>query len=521
MRELELTASEEIELLVKARYPIIYIVSHEEKRVLVELQKIASRVSIGLFKWTQSKGIVDVQGRDVGDGTNDPDLAMDYVLKQDVSGLFVFLDFHCFISPAREMAARFIRKLRDVANTLPDSPRMKSLLLLSPVLEIPLEIEKDIAVVDFPLPGLKEFAEMLKDIEQKIRKRNELKIAFSPEGREEFLRAALGLTLAEAENAFAKALIEDSKLDDDDVVRILKEKEQLIKKSGMLEYISPDQSKKIGGLENLKEWFQERSEGFSERAREFHLPQPRGVLLIGVPGCGKSLCANVLASQWKKPLLRFDVGRAFGKYVGESETNMRRAIKTAESLAPCILWIDEIEKEFGGASGDLDSGTSARVFASFLTWMQEKKSAVFVLATANNIKRLPAEFLRKGRFDEVFFVDLPFDDERKEIFQIHILNRRRNPDGFDLDLLAKESEGYSGAEIEEAIISTLYRVFKLDREPKTEDILQVLKDTVPLSEMMKEQIQNMRSWAKQRARYASRRGRTEKGEIIDRWTTMG
>ena len=288
MKEQERTASEEIELLLKARYPIVYIVSHEEKRVLTELQKITSRISMGLFRWTQSKGIVDLEGRDVGEGTTDPDLALDYVLKPDVSGLFVFLDFHCFISPTLQMAARFVRKLRDVANSLPDSPRVKSLVLLSPVLEIPLELEKEIAVVDFPLPGLKEFDEMLKEIEGKIRKRDELKIAFSPAGREEFLRAALGLTLSEAENAFAKALIEDSKLDDDDVVRILTEKEQLIKKSGMLEYISPDSSKKVGGLENLKEWFRERSEGFSERAREFHLPQPRGVLLIGVPGCGKT-----------------------------------------------------------------------------------------------------------------------------------------------------------------------------------------------------------------------------------------
>jgi len=522
MKEQERTPSEEIELLVKARYPIIYIVSHEEKRVLEELERIASNIGMKLFKWTQSKGIIDLEEQTVGEETIDPDLALDHVLTSKTNGLFVFLDFHSLISPIREMAPRFIRRLRDIANTLPDSPYTKSLILLSPVLEIPLELEKEIAVVDFPLPTLEELDDMLKEIEERIKSRSEFKIDLTPEDREELLKAALGLTLSEAENAFAKVLIEDLKLSREDIVKILKEKEQLIKKSGILEYITPDESTNaIGGLEALKQWFSERAEGFSEKAREFPLPPPRGVLLIGVPGCGKSLCAKVIAHEWKKPLLRFDVGRAFGKYVGESEANIRRAIKTAESLAPCILWIDEIEKEFGGVSGEGDSGTSARVFASFLTWMQEKKSPVFVLATANNINRLPPEFLRKGRFDEIFFVDLPFEDERKEIFRIHLSKRKRNPDNFDLNLLVKESDGYSGAEIEEAIISALYGVFRLNRELTTEDILQALKETRPLSEVMKEQINDMRRWAKDRARYASLKGRTETGEIIDRWTKIG
>jgi hypothetical protein len=381
MREHERSPSEEIELLVKARYPIIYIVSYEEKRVLQEIERIASNTGTKLFKWTQSKGIIDLEERAVGEGTTDPDLALDYVLTSKTNRLFVFLDFHSFISPYREMAPRFIRKLRDIANTLPDSHYTKSLILLSPTLEIPLELEKEVVVVDFPLPTMKELDDMLKEIEERIKSRPEFKIDLTTEDREELFKAALGLTLKEAENAFAKVLIEDSRLSRDDVIKILKEKEQLIKKSGMLEYITPDQSLgTIGGLEALKQWFIERADGFSERARDFPLPPPRGVLLIGVPGCGKSLCAKVVAHEWKKPLLRFDVGRAFGKYVGESEANMRKAIKIAESLAPCILWIDEIEKEFGGVSGEGDSGTSARVFGSFLTWMQEKKNPVFVLA---------------------------------------------------------------------------------------------------------------------------------------------
>lgn len=522
MKKQERTPSEEIELLVKARYPIIYIISYEEKRVVQELERVALNTDTKLFKWTHSKGIVDLQEQKVEEGSIDPDLALDYVLTSKTNGLFIFLDFHSLISPTREMAPRFIRKLRDIALTLPDSPFTKSLILLSPVLEIPLELEKEIAVVDFPLPTLKELNDMLKEIEERIKSRPEFKIDLTTEDREELLKAALGLTLTEAENVFAKSLIEDAKIDRDDIVKILKEKGQLIKKSGVLEYITSDESLgTVGGLEALKQWFSERALGFSERAKEFPLSPPRGVLLIGVPGCGKSLCAKLVAYKWKKPLLRFDVGRAFGKYVGESEANMRRVIKTAESLAPCILWIDEIEKEFGGVSGEGDSGVSSRVFASFLTWMQEKKNPVFVLATANNIHRLPPEFLRKGRFDEIFFVDLPFEDERKEIFRIHLSKRKRNPDSFDLDFLAKESDGYSGAEIEESIISALYRVFSLNRDLTTDDILQIIKETRPLSEVMKEQIDEMRRWAEDRARYASLKGRTERGEIIDRWTKIG
>jgi SpoVK/Ycf46/Vps4 family AAA+-type ATPase len=517
----ERTALEEIELLIKARYPLIYIISFEEKRVLEAIKKIASN-TIKVFKWTLSKGITDFEEKAVGEGTTDPDLALDYVLTSRHNGIFIFQDFHPFISSIREIAPRCIRKLRDIANSLPSSPYTKSLIILSPILEIPPELEKDIVVVDFPLPTLAELDEMLSGIERSMRNRPEFKIDLTPQEREEILKAALGLTLTEAENAFAKALIEDLTLDKSDISRILKEKEQIIKKSGMLEYITPDESiAAVGGLEALKEWFRERAHGFSERAREFPLPTPRGVLLIGVPGCGKSLCAKVVAYEWKKPLLRFDVGRAFGKYVGESEANMRRAIKTAESLAPCILWIDEIEKEFGGVSGEGDSGTSARVFASFLTWMQEKKSPVFVLATANNIHRLPPEFLRKGRFDEIFFVDLPFDDEREEIFKIHLTKRKRDPRNFDIERLVRESEGYSGAEIEEAIVSALYRVFNLNRDLTTEDILLVLKETRPLSVVMEEEIKRMRTWAKDRARYASLKGRTETGEVVDRWAKIG
>lgn len=518
----EKTTIEEIKLLIEAKYPLIYILSYEEQRVLEELKRISEEIQIKLYIWSLSKGITDLKGKEIGEGTTDPDLALDFVLNSKDHAIFIFLDFHWFLYREREIAPRCIRKLRDIAHLLPSSPFTKSLIILSPILEIPPELEKDIVVIDFPLPTIKELDEMLRKIEETIKNRPEFEIDLSDKDREELLKAALGLTLTEAENAFAKVLMEDLKLNRDDVGKILKEKEQIIKKSGILEYIIPDESMaNIGGLENLKNWLKERSQGFSEEAKKFHLPPPRGVLLIGVPGCGKSLCAKVIAYEWRKPLLRFDVGRVFSKWVGESESNIRRVIKTVESIAPCILWIDEIEKEFGGVLGEGDSGTSSRVFASFLTWMQEKKSPVFVVATANNLNKLPPEFLRKGRFDEIFFIDLPFEDERKEIFRIHLLKRGRDPKNFDIDLLAKESEGYSGAEIEEAVISALYRVFSSNKDLTTEDILNCLKETKPLSETMKEQIQQMRIWARNRARYASSKSRSEKGEIIDRWEIIG
>ena len=508
----ERTAGQEIELLIKARYPIIYIVSHEERRVIKELNRIAEASRTKLYTWTMSKGLVDKEDKPVAPDTTNPEKALAHILTSKTGGLFAFLDFHSFLAPDRELSARFIRRLRDIADAFPATPDLKTLLLVSPILVVPAEAEKEIAVIDFPLPGPAELEALLKNIEASIRNRPELRINLAAPDREGLLNALLGLTLTEADNALAKSLMEDHVLNRDDIPRVLREKEQVLKKSGILEFIPTDQSMaQVGGLDALKGWFHERAQGFSEKARDFALPPPRGVLLIGVPGCGKSLCAKVIASEWQKPLLRFDVGRAFGVYIGESESNVRRAIKVAESLAPCILWIDEIEKEFGNTSGEGDSGTSARVFASFLTWMQEKKSPVFVLATANNVQRLPPEFLRKGRFDEIFFVDLPFEDERKDIFRIHLARRRRKPEGFDLDRLAQESEGYSGAEIEEAVIAALYRVFQQNRDVQTEDILTSLRDMRPLSEMMKEQIQAMRAYARDRTRYASSRGRTEAG----------
>jgi SpoVK/Ycf46/Vps4 family AAA+-type ATPase len=320
------------------------------------------------------------------------------------------------------------------------------------------------------------------------------------------LQAALGLTLGEAENVFAKIIVKDERLSGEDVNEVFAEKQQIIRKNGLLEYYATQETfANVGGLAVLKDWLQRRALALTAQAREFGLPPPKGILLLGVQGCGKSLCAKAVSSLWQLPLLRFDMGRMFGSLVGSSEENVRKAISVAESVAPAILWVDEIDKAFAGSqgSGATDGGTTARVFGTFLTWLSEKTAAVFVVATANDISQLPPELLRKGRLDEIFFVDLPSREERQEIFRIHVNKRGRDAAQFDLPALAEASGNFSGAEIEEAVISALYDAFYDRKELTTPQVLTALAQTVPLAKTMDEQINRLRSWAEGRARNAS------------------
>lgn len=507
----------ELDISIRARYPIIYIVSWEEPRVERTLRRIAKRQGKKLITWTITEGFR-------GDGAaerptrqtrsrNQQALeldqaldALDYVLnwfEQDEQGraagaLFVLKDFDPFIS-----APSVERKLRDLAFRLPSTH--KTLILLSPVMKIPPHLEKDITVIDYELPKFDDMKQILERMLRTVENNPNIRVNLDEPGRELFVKAALGLTEAEAENVFAKALVIDSKLERMDAQIVLSEKQQIVRKSGMLEYYQTDaRFADIGGLAVLKDWMRKRKRAFTEKAREFGLPEPRGALLIGVQGCGKSLAAKAVSALWELPLLRFDVGAVFGKYVGESEANMRKAIKVAESVAPAVLWIDELEKGFAGmASGGEDSGTSARVLSSFLTWLNEKTAPVFVIATANDVHRLPPELLRKGRLDETFFLDLPTKEEREEIFEIHLRKRNRDPNNFDIPRLAEASEGFSGSEIEQAIIGALYDAFDADRDITTEDILHVMRNTRPISVTMRERIEELREWARERARHAS------------------
>ncbi len=324
----------------------------------------------------------------------------------------------------------------------------------------------------------------------------------------------MGLTLQEAENAFALAMVNDGKVDVSDLDIILSEKMQVIKKTGILEFINTDiKISDVGGLENLKSWLNKRNNSWSESAKKYCLPAPKGVLITGVPGCGKSLTAKAMSAAWQLPLLKLDFGKIFSGIVGSSEENMRKAIKTAEAVAPSILWVDEIEKSLSGLNSNGDSGTSSRIFGTFLTWMQEKTAPVFVIATANNINSLPAELLRKGRFDEIFFVDLPTQREREEIFKLHLSKRLKDKDvaskiEINSDLykqLAQMTEGFVGAEIEQVVISALYEAFFNKRPLEFSDLANTIKNVVPLSVTQKEQILAIRQWANIRAVAATKK----------------
>lgn len=496
----------ELEVLIRARYPLIYVQTSEELRVLAVVLDIAGRRGKRLFEWSCSTGIVpsgtSIQSQKARSAaTKDPLAALDQVLEQVEPALFVFKDLHPFLTKSNYAV---IRKLKDIALHLKNS--FKTVILVSPVLEIPAELDKEITVLSFPLPTKEELAELLDRILTDVRSLQQVTIELDAAGRERLLQAALGLTLGEAENVFAKIIVKDARLSGDDVNEVFAEKQQIIRKSGLLEYCTTGEGfGHVGGLAVLKDWLVKRSAAFTAEARAFGLPAPKGLLLLGVQGCGKSLCAKAISRQWQLPLLRFDMGRMFGSLVGSSEENVRRAIAVAESVAPAILWVDEIDKAFAGSqgSGSSDGGTAARVFGTFLTWLSEKTAPVFVVATANDISHLPPELLRKGRLDEIFFVDLPAEPERAEIFRVHIGKRGRDAEQFDLPALAQASADFSGAEIEEAINSALYEAFSTASELTTEHVLEALRQTVPLAKTMDEQISRLRSWAEGRARNAS------------------
>ncbi len=496
----------EIETLIRARYPILYLITNEEMRVQNLLVEIAAKRQKKVFEWTFSNGIVpagaSIQSqKNRNAATKDPLAALDQVIEQVEPAIFIFKDFHPFLTRNNYAV---IRKLKDIALHLKNS--YKTIILISPVMEIPAELDKEITVLNFPQPTKDDLGLMLDRIIAEVRDHKQIQIDLDGDGREKLLQAALGLTLGEAENVFAKIIVQEQRLSGDHVNEVFAEKQQIIRKSGLLEYYAAEEDfSNVGGLSVLKDWLTKRAIAFTDEARAFGLPAPKGILLLGVQGCGKSLCAKAVSRRWQLPLLRFDMGRMFGSLVGSSEENVRRAIAVAESVAPAVLWVDEIDKAFVGSqsSGATDGGTTARVFGTFLTWLSEKKAPVFVVTTANDVSQLPPELLRKGRLDEIFYVDLPSEEERAEIFKIHIAKRGRAPKQFDLPALVAASQDFSGAEIEEAIISALYDAFYSREELSTSYVLASLAATVPLAKTMSEKISALRKWAVGRARNAS------------------
>lgn len=500
--------------LLRARFPYLYFSTWEEDRALSMIRAVASDMELiktprEVITWTLTNGVRDASNKKLGNG-NTALNALELIEKYENAAIFVLQDFHIYFGGNGKLPDfQIIRKLRDIILKLKQSPNPKNVIFLSPMLVLPNELQKDITIFDFNLPAFEDIKESLDEMIAINEQNDRITINLNEEEKERLAKAAVGLTLSEAENAFARALVENGRLDISDVDVILGEKEQIIKKSGILEFVKSDLNMDdVGGLENLKRWLEKRNKSWLGSASKYGLPAPKGVMITGVPGGGKSLISKSIAAMWHLPLLRLDMGKIFSGIVGSSEENMRKAIQTAEALAPSILWIDEIEKGFSGVSGGGgDGGTSTRIFGKFLTWMQEKDAPVFVIATANNISGLPPELMRKGRFDEIFFVDLPTERERKQIFQVHINKRLKHPEAkgdFEvtdevLSELAKRTDGFVGAEIEQLTIAALFEAYSADRSIRFEDFIKAITNTVPLSVTQAEQILAIREWANVRA----------------------
>lgn len=492
------TQEKELLNLIKANVKLIQIVSFETLRFHGMLIHVSEEVDRTLYIWNRAEGIKrwnsDSRAFEEEDASAEtPDSAIDFYNEHD-SMVLLLEDFYPDLTDDKP---RMIRTFRNIAMRNDDN---KTLLFSQPFLQLPKELEKDVHIFELPYPDFED----LKAIYKKVCRKYGI---IESEPDHELIEAALGLTIMEAEKAFSLAFVENGQLTGAEVPLIIREKENVIKKSGYLEYYHPKETMKdVGGLDNLKEWLQKRGRGFDKHAKDFGLTYPKGIMLLGIPGTGKSLTAKAVGNLWHFPLLRLDMGKIFGGIVGESENNIREALRIAEAISPSILWIDEIEKGMSGisSSGSTDGGTTARVLGTFLTWMQEKTKPVFVVATANDISQLPPELLRKGRVDEIFFVDLPTEEERKEIIKIHLQRKRRKPEQFDIETLAAKSKGFSGAELEEVVKEALFQAYEDEEEIANEHILAAIEKTYPLSRTMHETITKMRQWTKSRAVNASK-----------------
>ncbi|SUV06381.1 cell-division protein and general stress protein [Priestia megaterium] len=499
--------------LLKARFPYLYFQTWEEERAVSLINSVASNIQLiktprQIFEWKITTGMFDLKGHKINDSQT-PLKAMEFIEKYDQPSIFILKDFHIYFGGhGRSPEFQLIRKLRDMVTKIKQSPAPKNIIFISPSLVLPEDLQKDITIVDFKLPTFEEIKDVLDEMIKANKHSGRIQIDLNEEEKEMLAKAATGLTLSEAENAFARAMVEDGRLNVHDVEVILEEKEQIIKKTGILEFVRSDlKMEDVGGLENLKRWLSKRNKSWLDSAKKYGLPAPKGVLITGVPGCGKSLISKSISSMWQLPLLRLDIGKIFSGIVGTSEENMRKAIRAAEAIAPSILWIDEIEKGFSGINSGGDSGTSSRIFGQFLTWMQEKTSPVFVIATANNISQLPPEMMRKGRFDEIFFVDLPTKRERKEVLKVHIQKRIKDSEVIGnfqlteevLENLAVKTEGFVGAEIEQLVIAALFEAYAEERSISLQDFEKAILNTVPLSVTQAEQIRDIRNWANVRA----------------------
>ncbi len=478
-------ALDQLALLIRSRYALLYLVTHEEQRVEAHIRIMGAQEGLTVWRWRCTNGLLGPDGEPVPDTCEATD-ALAHLLSVPEPAVFVLQDFHHELSDPR-----VVRYMRDLEPIL--AARRQAMVVVAPLLALPVEMEKDLTVIDVPLPDVHETGLLLDEITGRA--------GFTPssDAHTKLVRASLGLTSTEIRRMFHRIHLSGGRFTEADLPRVIEEKSRAIRASRYLEFWDlNDDMRSVGGMDNLKGWLDQRAAAFSERAREFGLPAPKGLFLLGVQGCGKSLMAKCVAGSWQIPLLRLDMGAVFSVH-DQAETALRQTMRVAESMAPAVLWIDELEKGFS-SHNDANAG---RALGSFLTWMQEKTMPVFVVATANEVRALPPELLRKGRFDEIFFVDLPNAHERLAILDIHCRRRGRDPESFDLTTVVEESERFSGAELEQVVISALFKAFAVERDLREEDLIDAVRETVPLAITMDDRLKELREWARPRARRAS------------------
>ncbi|MBE9062362.1 AAA family ATPase [cf. Phormidesmis sp. LEGE 11477] len=494
-----------LQTLLMSFHPVIVIESVEEERIQSLLEKATADLQLMAFDWSISQGMGRLQGaqnhwnneyappgsnRQTLEKTEDPLDVLRHILSMSTRGLYWLKDF----APHLEEAA-IARQFREVAHLF--SYNQSAFILTGEQVSLPREVAHEAVYFDLPLPSP---VELKQAIDSAIRScRGRVQVNLSSQDEQQLIKAVQGMTLKQTKKVIAYAAIADGQLNTEDIGHVLERKTQVIRETGLLDYIAPEKNTaQLGGFENMRQWLSRARTGYSNRAKAFGLTPPKGILIVGIQGCGKSLAAKTIARQWQMPLLKLDTSQIYDKYIGASEKNLRQALSLAEKMAPAVLWIDEIEKSMGQSDSDTDGGLSRRLFGSFLTWLQEKSEEVFVVATANDLSRLPPELLRKGRFDEIFFVDLPDAKERDTIFQIQMTRHQQNPNRFDLNRLVIASDGFSGAEIEQVVVSALYHALYEKCPVDTALIEHTIKSTVPLSVSRREDLERLRAIAQSR-----------------------
>lgn len=487
----------ELEILVRSHHPLLVVDTLEEDRVHVLLQHTAEHLDLPFFSWTQVTGLcreLPEPGQTPESGP--PQKALAFIERSNLEAIFHLRGLGPYLHEPSVVA-----QIKSIHNRY--FQHRGAVVLSGQAMDFPPELKHLFTPLELEAPTPQVYHAFVKGVLQDLAERVSVKIELSSADVSRLLATLNGLTFFEIQKIITQAVVEDGVLGRHDIDRVLEAKRKIIERSGVLEYFPHEQQMgDVAGLDELKSWLRKRKTAFEDpsRAKEYGLTPPKGLLLIGVQGCGKSLCAKAVAAEWKLPLIRLDPSNLYNRYVGESEKNLKRAIRLAEAMAPVVLWIDEIEKSL--SQDDADGGPAQRIFGTFLAWLQDKKENVFVIATANDISKLPPELLRKGRFDEIFFVDLPGGDARRRILEIHLERRSRDPSKFDLARLVDLTDGFSGAEIEQAVVSALYTAFSRQEDLRTETIAEEIEMTKPLSVTMAERIASLRAWAQDRAVFA-------------------